>query len=147
MDALAQELGTKVSRDFFYFMQDCGITHACHNHPVPTALSANFSTILQATYTQWRLFFTYGNVTRFIVGPLVNRTWTNMKAVMRGEPSAKRFRLISGHDLTPIMPLLCTLLCLRPLHTALVKPRTPLPGSYAVCLPRPCYTPPLTPAS
>lgn len=50
----------------------------------------------------------YGNVSRFAIGPLVGKIWNNMQDVMNGDSDAKLFRLISGHDMGPLIPLLCT---------------------------------------
>jgi len=47
-------------------------------------------------------------VSRFAIGPLVGKIWNNMQDVMNGDSDAKLFRLISGHDMGPLIPLLCT---------------------------------------
>ena len=47
----------------------------------------------------------FGNVSRFTIGPLVGKIWNNMQDVMNGDSDAKLFRLISGHDMAMRPPL------------------------------------------
>jgi len=73
-------------------------------------LCIHFPSTPQA-YEGYKILHTYGNVTKYGIGPLVNKTLTNMYLARDG--FGPFFRLLSGHDTAPMMPLLCTCgLCL-----------------------------------